>query len=698
MTLVTVLDVDWTRAYGIDDLEQYLLEAPEPPPTPRRPDVPYIGPERPGDAFTASVDAADLLVASGWTLHHADRNGDRHYTRPGKERRDGASATVYADGHCCVWTDATSLEPRRWYDTFGLYAALHHNGDVRAAASELGRQGFGTRHVELTFIRPPAEERAPDPAVPWPDPVPLRDATDLPTFPVDALPPWIAAHAAAVANELQTPVDLPAMLGLAALSVVASKRVRVAVRGTWTEPANLYLVVAMPPGSGKSPAFSAMVGPLRDHERELVANSAATVAKREQERRILEKGMKRAEEKGDIDEAGRFLVDLMAAEPLRSPRLMIDDATPEAVVKVLGEQRGRIAILSPEGGLFDMMAGRYSEQSNLDPYLKAWSGDTIIVDRMSRDSVTIDNPAIVVGLAVQPSVIAALAERPEMAGRGLTSRFMYALPPNVVGHRNMIDPPTADPAIAAEYARRLLQLTKVTYDYPVMVPLDDDARRLFLEWRQALEDQRGPFGDMRPMSEWTTKLESSVARVALLLHIAEHGYAGTIGADTMRRAVEIGGYWIEHGKATHDLWVIDPLRSSALAILEWIKQRSVDEFTVRDLHRSLRRRFQRPAELIEPLMLLVETGWLRPLFDGPLEIGKGGKPSPSFAVHPASGARNTSTFKVVATVAPVSLKIYSEETSSSCFAQGGLEPGDTGATGDTGPEDDDPLAWLEGLL
>lgn len=160
MTLVTVLDADWSRTYSIDDIDQFLLEAPEPPETPRRPEVPYIGPERPGDAFTATVDAGELLVASGWTLHHADRNGDRHYTRPGKERRDGSSATVYADGHCCVWTDATNLEPRRWYDAFGLYTALHHNGDVRAAASELGRQGYGTRHVELTFIRPQAEQQA----------------------------------------------------------------------------------------------------------------------------------------------------------------------------------------------------------------------------------------------------------------------------------------------------------------------------------------------------------------------------------------------------------------------------------------------------------------------------------------------------------------------------------------------------------
>ena len=43
MTLVTVLDADWSRTYGVDDIEQFLLDPPEPPPAPRRPEVPYIG-------------------------------------------------------------------------------------------------------------------------------------------------------------------------------------------------------------------------------------------------------------------------------------------------------------------------------------------------------------------------------------------------------------------------------------------------------------------------------------------------------------------------------------------------------------------------------------------------------------------------------------------------------------------------------
>ena len=46
--------------------------------------------------------------------------------------------------------------------------------------------------------------------------------------------------------------------------------------------------------------------------------------------------------------------------------------------RCLAEQGGRIALLSDEGGVFDMMAGRYARQGilNLDVYLKAGTRGT----------------------------------------------------------------------------------------------------------------------------------------------------------------------------------------------------------------------------------------------------------------------------------------------------------------------------------
>ena len=52
---------------------------------------------------------AELLEPDGWTLDHTDRNGDAAYVQPGKDRREGTSATVYADTDC-VHVFTTSLD------------------------------------------------------------------------------------------------------------------------------------------------------------------------------------------------------------------------------------------------------------------------------------------------------------------------------------------------------------------------------------------------------------------------------------------------------------------------------------------------------------------------------------------------------------------------------------------------------------
>ena len=58
------------------------------------------------------------------------------------------------------------------------------------------------------------------------------------------------------------------------------------------------------------------------------------------------------------------------------PRLLADDITPEAAASLLAEQGGPLAIISAEGGIFDIIAGRYSSKAipNMDLWLKAQLG------------------------------------------------------------------------------------------------------------------------------------------------------------------------------------------------------------------------------------------------------------------------------------------------------------------------------------
>jgi hypothetical protein len=64
---------------------------------------------------------------------------------------------------------------------------------------------------------------------------------------------------------------------------------------------------------------------------------------------------------------------------------------------------------STEGGVFDVIAGRYNGNiPNMDVWLKGHSGDMIRVDRKGRPPEYIRKPAMTLGLMIQSDVLKAL--------------------------------------------------------------------------------------------------------------------------------------------------------------------------------------------------------------------------------------------------------------------------------------------------
>ena len=97
----------------------------------------------PGDDFNARGDIHPLLKAAGWQFCGVKPDGNEQWTRPGKDPRNGVSAT-YKDGSFYVFSsNAAPFEPNVKYSPFAVYATLNHNGDYTAAASALLTQGYG---------------------------------------------------------------------------------------------------------------------------------------------------------------------------------------------------------------------------------------------------------------------------------------------------------------------------------------------------------------------------------------------------------------------------------------------------------------------------------------------------------------------------------------------------------------------------
>lgn len=74
-------------------------------------------------------------------------------------------------------------------------------------------------------------------------------------------------------------------------------------------------------------------------------------------------------------------------------------------------------MLSDEGGIFELMAGRSSASGtpNLDVFLKGHAGTQIRVDRVGRAHEFIEAPTLTIGVAVQPGIISRPADKSRTA-------------------------------------------------------------------------------------------------------------------------------------------------------------------------------------------------------------------------------------------------------------------------------------------
>lgn len=94
-------------------------------------------------------DWSSILIPKGWTLHHTT-GSTRYWTRPGKRKGEGHSATTGRNAErdrLFVFTTETEFEPWKCYTKGAAYAFMNHKGDFSKAAGALRADGFGHQSV-----------------------------------------------------------------------------------------------------------------------------------------------------------------------------------------------------------------------------------------------------------------------------------------------------------------------------------------------------------------------------------------------------------------------------------------------------------------------------------------------------------------------------------------------------------------------
>lgn len=605
---------------------------------------------RPGDVYNRDYahKFRELVESKGWVyVYSAGRND--YYRRPGK--REGHSACWDGTTFYVFTSSDSHFEPERGYSLFSVYTILCHQGDPKAAAKELYKLGIGRLDKVGDVPARECELSSESTMMEWEEPV-LLDNIELPPFEEEWLPDPFCKMVVAVAEATETPPEMAAFMGLAAVATSVQKKVVVEPREGYREPLSMWFLVAMEPGERKSAVTNMMTKPLFEWEERQLRKlkpeiNKANIEAQNKAARINALRKKYATAQGSsLEEIGREIHEeennsVVIPSP---PQIVGQDITTEQAAVIMSRNGDKIGIISSEGVIIGNMGGRYSNIPNFDLFLQGHAGDPVRVDRGSREPIKMLSPAVSIGLAIQPRVIKIEMSRGRgFRGKGLLARFMYALPKSRLGYRTLETDPVPD-SVGMKYQQMLLGLLNLEIqqdgsgqDQPRVLRFSPAAYHIWQAFSRGVEKQLRPGRRFEYMTDWAGKLPGAAARLAGLLHCIENAdnqiSDQEISDATMERALGFAAFAAQHAIAFFDLLGLDPDMENARIAWGWISRNRNSEFSFRDCFQGLKGGpIKNVKQLRRAFELLVDRHYIRLKEQ---ECKGLGRPSAKYEVNPS---------------------------------------------------------------
>ncbi|MBV8772859.1 MAG: DUF3987 domain-containing protein [Deltaproteobacteria bacterium] len=578
-----------------------------------------------------------------------DRGDTSRYATPGNEGRSEGDLALCS--HLFFWCGPNAERILRLWRSSALCRDKLNRGDyvqrtieaviTREGASYSGSRGdFSQMNNHAAGYQNGAQQQAnangaAQAAPNLEAPVSLYRRT-LAELPRNVFPPAIEDMVDATAAFTETPRELPLLNGLGAVAATTQDKFVIEARPGYVEPLNVWVLVGLDSGNRKTGVMKSMVAPIIQFEQALLTQLAPQIEFAQQEyglaqKRIDEREKKAAPAKDDF----QFLTLKQEAEDLRRALPVIPharkyweaDVTPEALADALAENGGVIAIVSDEGGLFDILSGLYTKNStaNLDNFLKAHSGSPIRVRRKNAPPIDIPNPALTMVVSPQTGVLQGLVANPAFRGRGFLARPLYALPDSTLGHRTNAGTPVPNATIDAyhdcltailEISPQLDQKGNVI---PYVLTLSDEAYAVWHAFQQQVEADMREDGRLFHLTDWGGKLPGQLLRVAGNVHVATFANKGAtftelvIAEELMRRVVALGEVLTTHALAVFRLLAADPAVELAKKIWRHVEKRRLLNFRERDALYWLKTSVEDMEQIRAGLDALVNHGYIEEL-------------------------------------------------------------------------------------
>jgi hypothetical protein len=476
----------------------------------------------------------------------------------------------------------------------------------------------------------------------WLEPKPLTDyGNEAIAFPIDALAvvPAFREMCQAVADYVQVPVDLPALMGLSVLSVPLAAKVKVEIiRGTY-QPLMLWALVVLPPGERKSAVVNLIADPVRQFEelererqKEMVYRAKVERQHKTKQLQAIEKELndkvKAGETTGSTDlleKAAKLRADLEQPEPTM-PRLLVDDTTPAGLADFLERYGSRAACLTDEAAFLEVAMGRFDE-AQYEIYVRGHDGGDYRMDRRGEHrEIYLTSIHLTLGLCIQDDCLQKLANDSVAAGRGFFPRFLAGVPQSLMGSRKFN--PDADIAEAKEKWNQLVfglfgkyphdAISRAFDNQPRLLTHSEEGKAIIRQVVDHYEPKLKENHELSPIRAWVSKaVPGQYLRLAGVLHCATGDESNVVRVDCLRAAVPLLEYFLAQQRRIFNVTAEEVILKRAQRILKDITLNGRKSFSKQYYKRTFVGGNREDEKIMqETHAMLIECGYIRAVFNG----------------------------------------------------------------------------------
>lgn len=442
------------------------------------------------------------------------------------------SGYIFKDSGCIyLFSTGTRYPHEKLLTPYHIYAIQNHGGDLSAAASALYKEGFGDRiHKKVKD----QEKSLPD----------IKEFNiDSVAFPIEIYPAPLQSYLMECKNKLDANIDYTGSALLWLISVCVGNSFEIEVKKGWTENAAVWISLVGKAGIGKTPSINKIIYPLEKLNIKETKKFAKEYAKFKEYEQLNKK------EKENVPEV---------TKP-KKLQFIANDITVEALVDLHQESDNSVGVFKDElaGWLKDM--NKYRAGSDLEFWLSVWSGKSVYLNRISRESSFVDKPFIPVMGGIQPNILSAFYTD-ENKDNGFMDRMLLSFPDAVIEHYNENE---LSEEILEWYNESMTMFyneckRRIKYDDEGVIvsnraTLTPDAKTEWIRIFNHITDTQNSDEENEYLKSMYPKQKSYIPRFALLIHLIHCHFHPEedfryISKESMLKAEKLSHYFINNAK------------------------------------------------------------------------------------------------------------------------------------------------------